>query len=546
LSAIYYLDQKPGNLKPEQSIGQPVTPIKVIDLFAGPGGLGEGFSAFKDSSGQQRFKIALSIEKEASAHRTLTLRSLFRQYADGEAPEVYYDFMRGDLGDFPEDALYRSPEISDALELARLEARQFELGKQGQHARVYKAIRDALGSHECVLLGGPPCQAYSLVGRSRNNGEKGKLYDADSDHRNFLYLEYLRIISRFQPLIFVMENVKGLLSAKTSAGPVFPRILADLGDPGKSCSTTPDPGRQRHKYQIFSFVTPRPDDLFGESLAELRPRDYVIKSEQYGIPQCRHRVILLGVREDLVGTNPLPVLTPSAEQISVKDAIGNLPPLRSSISREEDTFERWREIRNAAPRRLTSRRQGLAAPMQHFLANLGEPAEHTSLGSEFSTWQAPKDRGILGDWYSDSRLGGYVTNHATRGHIRGDLERYWFVAAFREAMGYSPKSDDFPTTLHPNHANFTSGKFADRFRAQGWDSPSTTITSHISKDGHYYIHPDPEQMRSLTVREAARLQTFPDNYHFVGSRTEQYVQVGNAVPPLLARRLASLVSDCLK
>ena len=167
------------------------------------------------------------------------------------------------------------------------------------------------------------------------------------------------------------------------------------------------------------------------------------------------------------------------------------------------------------------------------------------MGSEFSTWAPSKNHGPLGDWYYDAKLDGYITNHATRGHIRGDLERYWFAAAFREAMGHSPKSEDFPKTLHPNHANFTSGKFADRFRAQGWNHPSTTITSHISKDGHYYIHPDPMQMRSLTVREAARLQTFPDNYHFVGSRTEQYVQVGNAVPPLLAKQLASLIYDFL-
>ena len=522
-----------------------MTTTKVIDLFAGPGGLGEGFSAFRDSGGQQRFKIALSVEKEASAHRTLTLRSLFRQYPDGDVPEVYYQFMRGRLGKFPEDVLYHFPEISHALELARLEAQQFELGKQGQHARVYRAIRAALGRDECVLLGGPPCQAYSLVGRSRNRGEKKKLYDADSDHRNFLYLEYLKIIARFQPLVFVMENVKGLLSAKTSAGPVFPRIMEDLSDPGKSCSTKPDPGRQRHRYRIFSFVTPHPGDLFGKPVAQLEPREYVIKSELYGVPQCRHRVILLGVREDLVRTNPLSLLTPSAAQVTVKDAIGNLPPLRSSISREEDTPERWKDIRNNAQTLLTSRRRQLTEPLQNFLTSLGEPAEYTSVGSEFAEWLAPKDRGVLGEWYADPRLGRHITNHATRGHIRGDLERYWFVAAFREAMGYSPKSGDFPGALHPNHANFTSGKFADRFRAQGWDLPSTTITSHISKDGHYYIHPDPAQMRSLTVREAARLQTFPDNYHFVGNRTEQYVQVGNAVPPLLARQLARVVEKVI-
>ena len=519
-----------------------MTAIKVIDLFAGPGGLGEGFTAFRDAAGKQRFKIALSIEKEASAHRTLTLRSLFRQYPDANAPEAYYAFMRGELGAFPEDELYHLPELQDALELARIEAGQYELGKQGQHARVYKAVRNALEGDECILLGGPPCQAYSLVGRARNQGEKGHQYSADSDHRNFLYLEYLRIIARFQPMIFVMENVKGLLSAKTSAGPVFPRIMTDLSDPGKSCSTKPDAGRRRHKYRIFSFVTPRPNDLFGDSLAQLEPRDYVIKSEKYGIPQCRHRVILLGIREDLEDANPLPLLAASAEQVTVKDAIANLPPLRSSLSKEKDTVERWQEVRNRATNLLVSRKQKLAEPLQHFLAGLDEPTEHTSMGSEFSRWYAPKDRAALGNWYSDPRLDGYSTNHTTRGHIRGDLERYWFVAAFREAMGYSPKSDSFPRALYPNHANFTSGKFADRFRAQGWDLPSTTITSHISKDGHYYIHPDPAQMRSLTVREAARLQTFPDNYHFVGNRTEQYVQVGNAVPPLLASKLAGVVN----
>ncbi len=522
-----------------------MTSIKVIDLFAGPGGLGEGFSALRNSAGQRPFKIALSVEKEASAHRTLTLRSLFRQFSEGEVPDAYYEFMRGRLGKFPEDELYRSHEISDALELARLEAKQIELGKQGTHATLYKTIKQALGADECVLIGGPPCQAYSLAGRARNKGEKSRLYNPDADHRNFLYLEYLRIIARFQPLVFVMENVKGLLSAKTSEGPVFPRIMKDLCDPGKSCSTKPDFGRLRHKYRIFSFVTPHPEDLFGDSVAQLEPRDYVIKSELYGIPQCRHRVILLGAREDLVGNIPIPLMTPSAKQVTVRDAIGRLPPLRSSISREEDTYERWQKIRNRAPSLLTSSGQKLPEPLHSFLGSLGEHAEHTSKGSEFSTCFTSKDRGVLDDWYCDPRLEGHITNHSTRRHISGDLERYWFVAAFREAMGYSPKSENFPKALHPNHANFTSGKFADRFRAQGWSVPSTTITSHISKDGHYYIHPDPAQMRSLTVREAARLQTFPDNYHFVGSQTQQYVQVGNAVPPLLARQLAVAVNKII-
>ena len=140
------------------------------------------------------------------------------------------------------------------------------------------------------------------------------------------------------------------------------------------------------------------------------------------------------------------------------------------------------------------------------------------------------------------RREGRIAQRSTRAHIASDLSRYWFAAVFRQSAGKSPKAPDFPKPLWPAHANFLSGKFTDRFRVQGWDEPATTVTSHISKDGHYFIHPDPYQIRSLTVREAARIQTFPDNYHFVGKRTQQYVQVGNAVPPLLALQLATLVN----
>jgi DNA (cytosine-5)-methyltransferase 1 len=153
------------------------------------------------------------------------------------------------------------------------------------------------------------------------------------------------------------------------------------------------------------------------------------------------------------------------------------------------------------------------------------------------------------DWYLDEKLNG-VCNHESRSHIKSDLYRYLFVSSFASVKGRSPKLSDFPASLLPQHKNVAKGieenKFADRFRAQRYGVPSKTITSHISKDGHYFIHPDPSQCRSLTVREAARIQTFPDNYFFCGPRTQQFHQVGNAVPPFLARQIAEIVKDVLK
>jgi DNA (cytosine-5)-methyltransferase 1 len=150
----------------------------------------------------------------------------------------------------------------------------------------------------------------------------------------------------------------------------------------------------------------------------------------------------------------------------------------------------------------------------------------------------------LKEWLFDGRLKRFPNNE-TRGHMLADLARYFYAALYGQIVGVSPKAKDFPQELAPDHRNWESGKFADRFRVQLWENPATTITSHISKDGHYFIHPDPGQCRSLTVREAARLQTFPDNYLFRGNRTQQFVQVGNAVPPFLARKIAASVYGLL-
>ncbi len=517
-----------------------MTAIKVIDLFAGPGGLGEGFSAFP-KIGENKFRVVLSVEMDQAAHRTLTLRSVFRQFPRGTVPDAYYDFMRGNLGDTPESALYHDPEIKSAHAAAKNEAVRLKLGEAGKHRKVYKKIREALGKDECVLLGGPPCQAYSLIGRSKNFGDKTKNYNADEDERFFMYLEYVRILAKFQPLVFVMENVRGVLSAKRSGGAkIFDEIKAGLSNPVRSSGTKPDSGRANHSYQIFSFTVPHQCGIADAERRALQPQQYVIKSEDYGIPQARHRVILLGVREDLVTEN-LPVLTPKRQTTTVRDAISDLPPVRAKLTKEVDSPESWARIRKSMPRRILRRKKNIPEQLREHIRNMVEVEMPETTGREFGLQVNLRNLNPVLDWCSDHRLLGYVTNHATRGHMREDLERYWFTAAFGNAMGHTVSSYDFPEFLVPKHKNIKSGKFADRFRVHTWDYPAKTIMSHLSKDGHYYIHPDHHQMRSLTVREAARLQTFPDNYHFVGSPTAQRIQIGNAVPPMLAYQLAEVV-----
>ena len=179
-------------------------------------------------------------------------------------------------------------------------------------------------------------------------------------------------------------------------------------------------------------------------------------------------------------------------------------------------------------------------------------ATSTMTGGAFISrgYKSPKRPTELQKWLHDRSLGG-VCQHESRAHMASDLARYLFSASFAGLWGYSPRLDVFPSKLLPDHGNVhVEGEseaipFKDRFRVQCRDEPASTVVAHIAKDGHYYIHYDPSQCRSLTVREAARLQTFPDNYFFAGNRTEQYTQVGNAVPPLLAHKLAKVVRSLL-
>jgi DNA (cytosine-5)-methyltransferase 1 len=484
--------------------------IDVIDVFAGPGGLNEGFSSITDPAGRPRFKTAASFEMDARACETLRLRATFRalRMEAGGTPRSYRDLLAGrmSLADF-----YARPDVEGHGKEAAEEVRHFELGERTRDESD-AVIRERLksgGGDDWVLIGGPPCQAYSLAGRSRRVGDPS----FKDDHKHVLYREYLNIIAKFAPVVFVMENVKGMLSSQHEGGRIFERIKEDLESP-----------RAGLRYEIRSLVVP-------VAAADLQPADFVIRAEEHGIPQRRHRVILMGVREDLADRQSA-VLEKYAT-VSLKAAIGDLPAVRSRLSPlSADSVAAWQDARLVA-----AALAGAKSPDASSVPELGDPH-----------WvgHRPRVEGPLGEWLVDPDLEG-ITLHEARRHMRGDLERYAYLA-YMARRGKFPKVMDLPAHLMPNHRNAArpDAPFADRFRVQPWASPSTTVVSHIAKDGHYYIHPDPMQMRSLTVREAARLQTFPDNYLFVGNRTQQYHQVGNAVPPLLARQIGQVVSELLR
>jgi DNA (cytosine-5)-methyltransferase 1 len=360
-------------------------------------------------------------------------------------------------------------------------------------------------------------------------------YVAEEDSRHFLYKEYLRILSVHNPAVFVMENVKGILSAKLSGQRIFPQIKRDLTAPG---------GRSGIKYRVFSLVR-EPAKFDENGTPVFADSDFVIQSEQYGVPQTRHRVILLGIREDLWGKSA-PGILQVADRVCVKDIL-NLPKLRSGISRGTYDAKAWCDAIHSFPESAFPSIKEIAgsAVERKVKKYIRSISASLNQGGEFVPQTVRKiDNRNLSGWLQDYRVGG-VFNHTSRSHIIGDLHRYLYSSCFASMKGRSPKMSEFPDVLKPAHRNRDSGYFADRFRVQVSDQPAKTITSHISKDGHYYIHPDPSQCRSLTVREAARIQTFPDNYFFCGNRTNQYVQVGNAVPPLLANKIALIVKNLL-
>ncbi|MGA4668901.1 DNA cytosine methyltransferase [Propionibacteriaceae bacterium Y1923] len=463
--------------------------IPVIDVFAGPGGLNEGFSRVVNAAGDPVFSIKGSFEMEARAIETLRLRAAYRLF--GETPrglEMYKKFMLGGGVDL-------EAEFPVEFAEAGRHVHQIQLGEQTR-LESDELILKAVGEDPFVLVGGPPCQAYSLVGRARRRND-AKFHE---DEKHFLFQEYLHILERFEPLIFVMENVKGLLSATHSGFGMFERIKEDLELEGT--------------YRIHSLVVEDDDP---------EPQDFVIRSEEYGVPQRRHRVILLGVHESLGDVRPTP-LRKRAETVRFWEVLGDLPSLRSSLTKG-DTEAAWQLAREVGLKTAQGKLSGERR------AGLPDRSARSS------------DAEMLRDWL---KIGSFpLAQHSSRRHMPDDVKRYAYYAAFLEHNQLRPRVDELPQGLHPNHKNINgrTTPFADRFWVQSWDEPSSTIVAHLSKDGHHFIHPDKSQARSLTVREAARLQTFPDDYWFCGPRTAQFQQVGNAVPPYLAHQIGAAVAS---
>lgn len=490
-------------------------PIPVIDLFAGSGGLGEGFASLKDADGNPVFKIIMSIEMETQAHKTLTLRSFFRKIycLNNCCPKEYLDYIKKPNDSNFQKLIQKYP--TEWIE-AQSEAVNGTLSIEDTLlvAEAKRRLREYDGG-PCVLIGGPPCQAYSLAGRARRTKEKDKL---EKDVKQTLYKCYLQFIEELDPKVFVMENVKGILSAKLKGKGIFGLIEQDMVKSG---------------YEVNSLVSKNPKG----------PQDFVVHAEEYGVPQARHRVILLGTKK---GSGKAPILTKAKELNTVRDALDGIPSLRSDFSNRSKNIDcSWEEYIKKAAFRLIGKTN--FDGLDSFLEKLPEADFPTKTNLETTSRFFRKSSLKL--WYRE-RLGKckVLPNHQTRSHMAKDLDRYLFCASFAQVMKRPAKIGDFPDSILPKHMNVSSVNksstvFSDRFRVQLFDSCSTTITSHIAKDGHYYIHPDPVQCRSLTVREAARLQTFPDDYFFEGNRTSQYQQVGNAVPPYLAAQIAKVVAS---
>lgn len=411
-----------------------------IDLFAGAGGLSEGFI----SAG---FEPVAHVEMDEAACFTLRTRLAYHYLKEAKKGEIYVNYLKGKI---TRKELYEEVP-SDLLKSVI----NLSIGPDNNKTIFNSIDKNLHGRKVDLIIGGPPCQAYSLAGRSR----VGKV--VEKDLRNYLFVEYSKFLERYHPKMFVFENVLGLLSA----------------------------GNGRYLKQM--------EQLFLDKGYIIRINK--LEANNFGVLQNRKRLIIVGVQKRL-GLN-----LPDFESIkktfnaTVSEIFNDLPPLQAGQGQDKNG-KYYGKIN----------------------AYLG--ASHIRNGIPI------------------------LTQHVARPHSAQDRRIYkiavekWIKKT--ERLNYN----DLPEILktHQNRHSFT-----DRFKVVAADLPySQTVVAHIAKDGHYYIHPDIEQNRSISVREAARLQSFPDDYYFeavreVCSRTAAFKQIGNAVPPLMAQKIAEKIWEMI-
>lgn len=411
-----------------------------IDLFAGAGGLSEGFI-------QSGYKPLAHVELDNAACFTLKTRLAYHYLNDKKNLEPYFNYLKGNIS--RNDLYSQIPEELLNTVINKTIGADNKLIFNEIDKISYKKEID-------LIIGGPPCQAYSLVGRARDKDGMRK------DKRNYLYIQYNRFLKKYTPKIFVFENVPGLLSANK----------------GKYYN------KMRKLFYETGYIT----------------KHFKLEANNFGVLQNRKRILIIGYRKDLEISLPDLEDYKSGIVSSVENVFSDLPKLQAG--------------------------EGI----QKFVNYSGNT--NSWLESAFI------------------RNGTFVlTQHVARPHTIQDKEIYRIAVEKwnqkKERLDYN----DLPERLK-THNNRHS--FFDRFKVVAANLPySQTVVAHIAKDGHYYIHPDIEQNRSISIREAARLQSFPDDYYFEGitenyNRTSAYKQIGNAVPPLMARIVGNQLKEIFK
>jgi DNA (cytosine-5)-methyltransferase 1 len=413
--------------------------VNYIDLFAGAGGLSEGFI-------REGFTPVAHVEMDEAACYSLKTRVAYHYLKAEGKYDSYISYLKGGID---RNQLYAQvPEelLSSVINLP--------IGAE-YNERIHKTIRQLNSQEVDLIIGGPPCQAYSLVGRARSADNMA------SDPRNYLYVQYAKYLEKYQPKMFVFENVIGLKSAK---GGVYLQNMEKLFL------------KKGYKMQLFT-----------------------VEANHFGVLQNRRRVIIIGWKDDFVPNIPDLEKINLSSSYKVKSVFSDLPELQAGEGK--DKFQTYARQAN---KYLT-------------------------------------DSGI--------RNGiNVLTQHISRPHTDQDKEIYRIAVKKWNTENHRLDYNDLPDRLK-THNNRSS--FFDRFKVVADDlSYSQTIVAHIAKDGHYYIHPDIEQNRSISVREAARLQSFADDYYFEGvketaNRTAAFKQIGNAVPPLMSHSIARILKDLL-